>query len=92
MPVANNPVPSAFFKYMEAHIPAPDLHKFYFDYGTETLDEYYPQYLKDVDRIFNKKGYNIENYMNLEFEGADHSEDSWNRRFDIPVLFLLGKD
>ncbi|MDH5414672.1 MAG: alpha/beta hydrolase [Flavobacteriaceae bacterium] len=92
MPVANNPVPSAFFKYMEAHIPSPGLHKFYFDYGTETLDQYYPQYLKDIDRIFNTKGYSIENYMNLEFEGADHSEDSWNRRFDIPVLFLLGKD
>ena len=92
MPFPNNPIPAAFFKYMEANIPAPGLHKFYFDYGTENLDEYYPQYLKDVDRIFNKKGYNIENYMNLEFEGADHSEDSWNRRFDIPVLFLLGKD
>lgn len=62
-----------------------------FDYGTETLDAYYPKYLVDVDKIFEAKGYTRENYMNLEFEGADHSEDSWNRRFDIPLTFLFKK-
>ena len=91
MPSENNPVPAAFFKYMEKNVPSPESHKFYFDYGTQTLDKYYPQYLDDVDRIFNGKGYTIKNYMNLEFEGADHSEDSWNRRFDIPVAFLYKK-
>ncbi len=91
MPSENNPVPAAFFKYMEKNVPTPESHKFYFDYGTQTLDKYYPQYLADVDRIFIDKGYTTKNYMNLEFEGADHSEDSWNRRFDIPVTFLFKK-
>ena len=91
MPSDNNPVPEAFFKYMETNLPSPQTHKFYFDYGTQTLDKYYPQYLDDVDRIFISKGFTIKNYMNLEFEGADHSEDSWNRRFDIPLTFLLKK-
>jgi len=91
MPSDNNPVPGAFFKYMEQYVPSPKTHKFYFDYGTETLDKYYPQYLEEVDSIFFDKGYTEKNYMNLEFEGADHSEESWNRRFDIPVLFLLKK-
>jgi hypothetical protein len=76
---------------MEANLPAANTHKFYFDYGTETLDAYYPKYLVDIDRIFESKGYTNENYMNLEFEGADHSEDSWCRRFDIPLAFLFKK-
>ncbi len=86
-----NPVAKSILAYMEANLPSPSDHKFYFDYGTETLDAFYPKYLTDVDRIFDKKGYNSQNYMNLEFEGADHSENSWNRRFDIPLTFLLKK-
>lgn len=63
----NNPIPATFFKYMEANLPSPKTHKFYFDYGTETLDQYYPQYIDDVDKIFFEKGYTEKNYMNLEF-------------------------
>ena len=92
MPSDNNPMPEAIFKYMQTNLPSPQTHKFYFDYGTETLDEYYPRYLDDVDKIFFSKGYDETNYINLEFAGADHSEDSWNRRFDIPLIFLLGKN
>ncbi len=91
MPSNNNPVPATFFSYMNANLPSSKTHTFYFDYGTETLDQYYPQYLGDIDSIFFGKGYTEKNYMNLEFEGADHSEESWNRRFDIPLTFLLKK-
>ena len=87
-----NPIPATFFNYMKQHLPTSKTHKFYFDYGTETLDQYYPQYLDEVDNIFYDKGYTEKEYMNLEFEGADHSEESWNRRFDIPLTFLLKKD
>lgn len=92
MPSKNNPIPASIFEYMNQHVPSAKTHKFYFDYGTETLDQYYPQYLDAVDNIFFRKGYTEKNYMNLEFEGADHSEESWNRRFDIPLTFLLKKD
>jgi len=86
-----NSISKAIFDYMEANLPSPERHKFYFDYGTETLDAFYPKYLEDVDSVFAKKGYTGANYRNLEFEGADHSESSWNIRFDIPLLFLLKK-
>jgi len=86
-----NPIAKSILAYMKANIPPPSDHIFYFDYGTETLDAFYPKYLTDVDQIFNTKGYKGHNYMNLEFEGADHSEGSWNRRFDIPLVFLLKK-
>ena len=66
-----------------------ETHKFYFDYGTKTLDQYYPQYAETVDSIFKKKGYTSKNYKNLLFEGADHTEKSWQKRLDIPFTFLL---
>lgn len=87
----NNPIPDAFFAYMKANVPKAGTHKWYFDFGTETLDQFYPQYKDEVDQLFMDKGYTEENFVNLKFEGMDHSENSWNQRLDIPLTFLLGK-
>ncbi|QHI37785.1 Endo-1,4-beta-xylanase/feruloyl esterase [Kordia antarctica] len=89
MPVEDNPFPTAIFEYMEENLPSPATHKFYFDYGTKTLDQHYIQYAEKIDVIFRKKGYTSENYKNLVFEGADHSEISWQKRLHIPFTFLL---
>lgn len=78
-----------FFEYMKTHVPSPKTHRFYFDYGTETLDEFYPKYAKTVDQIFKDKGYDHSNFRNRKFEGADHSEKAWQKRLDIPLTFLL---
>ena len=90
-PMENNPIPNAFFVYMSEKIPSPTTHKFYFDYGTKTLDRHYPQYAEIIDKIFKKKGYSKINYRNLRFEGADHSENSWQKRLHILLTFLLKK-
>jgi predicted alpha/beta superfamily hydrolase len=86
-----NPFPRSFFAYMNENLPSSKTHKFYFDYGTKTLDQYYPQYAETVNAIFKKKGYTDTNYKNLLFEGADHSETSWQKRLHIPFTFLLKK-
>ena len=86
-----NPLPDAIFKYMEKNIPSPDRHRIYYDYGDQTLDQYYPQYASRVDAIMKAKGYDVSNFENRFFKGADHSENSWNQRLDIPFMFLLGK-
>lgn len=88
-PSNSNPFPKAIFNYLKKHIPSPNNHKFYFDYGTNTLDAFYPKYAKEVDSIFYNGGYTPRNYKNLKFEGADHSENSWNKRFNVPLIFLL---
>ncbi|KAB8156183.1 esterase [Kordia sp. TARA_039_SRF] len=90
-PMENNPLPDAFFAYMDANVPSPNTHRFYFDYGTETLDQHYPQYAPKVDVIFKKKGYRDGsiNFLNKKFEGADHSENSWQKRLHIPFMFLF---
>lgn len=90
-PTEYNPLPAAFFKYLEGNAPDAASHKLYFDYGNKTLDALYPQYGPTVDTLFISKGYTDENFKNLFFEGADHSEKSWQKRLDIPLTFILKK-
>lgn len=82
---------NTFFDYMKSEVPSPKNHKFYFDYGTVTLDKFYPKYAQTVSNIFKEKGYDNSNFKNLKFEGADHSEVAWQKRLDIPLTFLLRK-
>lgn len=87
--VENNPIPTAFFKYLMAKLPNPKTHKIYFDFGTETLDAEYVRYEKDVNEILKAKGFDTFNSKNLKFENADHTENSWNKRLEIPLQFLF---
>lgn len=87
----NNPVPDAFLQYLIENLPNPKKHKLYFDCGDKTLDQFYPGIQKQVDQIMTEKGYDNTNWMTKYFPGEDHSEDAWNRRLDIPLLFLLRK-
>jgi len=92
MPAPNNPVPAAFFAYMKDHLPSPENHKIYFDFGTATLDAVYEPLQLQADAIMKSKGYKSgKNWITKKFEGADHSELSWAKRLDVPMLFLLGR-
>lgn len=84
-----NPIPDAFFAYLEKHLPPPGKHKIYFDYGTATLDSLYPPLQAKVDAIMQSKGWTDRNWKTLRFEGADHSEKAWAERLDKPLEFLL---
>lgn len=90
-PSKTNPLPSAIFAYLQENVPNSDNHRMYFDYGNKTLDQFYPQYAPKVDAIFTAAGYTEENFKNLFFKGTDHSENSWQKRVDIPLTFLLNK-
>jgi predicted alpha/beta superfamily hydrolase len=87
----NNPVPQAFFNYMQAKLPDPATHKIYFDYGDSTLDAMYPPFQKKADAIMKAKNYDARSWTTQFFPGEDHSEQAWNRRLDIPLVFLIGK-
>jgi enterochelin esterase-like enzyme len=86
-----NPFPGAFVQYLQDKLPNAGTHKIYFDHGDQTLDASYPPFQKKVDETMKKKGYTAQNWETLVFEGKDHSEKSWRARFEIPLLFLLGK-
>lgn len=87
----NNPIPEAFLNYMEAHLPSPKTHKIYFDFGTATLDAFYPKHQAKVDELMLKKGFSSNNWKTLKFEGEDHSEKAWAQRLHLPFEFLLKK-
>lgn len=87
----NNPVPDAFVKYLNENLPDPATHKIYFDYGDQTLDALYPPLQKKVDEVMKTRGFSEKNWATKFFHGMDHSEKSWKARFDIPLMFLLGK-
>ncbi|MCA6432601.1 MAG: esterase, partial [Cytophagales bacterium] len=89
--VEGNPIPEAFFQYMSMKLPDPKKHKLYFDYGDQTLDALYPPLQKKADQVIKAKGYTAKNWLTKYFPGENHSEKAWNKRLDIPLLFLLKK-
>ncbi|CAN5850949.1 alpha/beta hydrolase-fold protein [soil metagenome] len=82
-------IPLAFIDYLQNHLPDPEMHRIYFDYGTEALDSRYKKYQKMVDKLMKEQGYKKANWLTQEFPGADHSERSWSKRLQIPLTFLL---
>jgi predicted alpha/beta superfamily hydrolase len=75
-----------------AHLPDPATHKYYFDYGTATLDESYEPYQLRADAILRNAGY-VEgrNWITRKFEGGEHSEKAWRLRVHEPLQFLIGR-
>jgi predicted alpha/beta superfamily hydrolase len=77
-------------QYMQINLPDPKTHKFYFDYGTRTLDKPYGKYQLQADKILQEHGYVREqNWITRKFEGHEHSETDWRKRVHIPLEFLL---
>ncbi len=87
----NNPVPNAFMNYLKNNLPNPKNHKIYFDYGDQTLDALYPALQKRADDIMQSKGFTEKNWLTKFFPGENHSEEAWNKRLNIPMVFLLNK-
>lgn len=89
--IENNLIPEAFYSYLRENLPSPQNHKIYFDYGTETLDSLYKPFQLKVDEIMKDKGFTSDNWVTMEFEGENHSEDSWCKRLHIPITFIMKK-
>lgn len=83
-------IPDGILQYLKAKLPSPENHKIYFDYGTETLDQYYKPYQVQVNKIMLSKGYST-GWITKEFAGENHSEASWKKRLSVPMEFLLRK-
>jgi predicted alpha/beta superfamily hydrolase len=77
--------------YLAKHLPAPGANRWYFDYGTETLDKLYEPYQQRMDAVMKAAGYTEgRDWVTRKFPGAEHSEKSWRERVEIPLSFLLG--
>lgn len=79
-------------EYLQKHLPDARTHKFYFDYGTETLDANYEPYQRKMDEVMRSAGYKEgKNWVTKKFVGAEHAERAWGQRVDVPLTFLLHK-
>jgi pimeloyl-ACP methyl ester carboxylesterase len=85
-------IPGAYRKYLHTHLPSPEHHRIYFDYGSATLDSLYKPHQLLVDSMMTDKGFTERNWMTREFPGEAHTESAWARRLHIPLAFLLGKE
>lgn len=85
-------VPVAYVSYLQRKLPDPPHNRIYFDYGSETLDQYYKPYQMLVDVLMEERGYDSTFWMTKEFIGAAHTEDAWAERLINPLIFLLGKE
>lgn len=88
-PDKENPVPAAFLSYMQNHLPKTSQHQVYFDHGDQTLDAHYPPLQRQVDQLMQQLHYPPALWQSRFFPGADHSEQAWAKRLDIPLQFLL---
>lgn len=82
----DNQIPFAFMEYMKNHLPDSKTHRLYFDYGNQTLDALYLPFQEKVNEILLEKGYD----KNILYEGANHTENSWSQRLEIPLIYLFG--
>jgi enterochelin esterase-like enzyme len=80
-----------FIKYVSGSAPRLRGKKIYFDFGSETLDSFYKPYQSQIDKVLQQDGFTSDEWITMEFPGADHSETSWSKRLKIPLEFLLGK-
>ena len=80
---------TAWTGVIAAGLPPVGAHRFYFDRGDETLDQFYGQFQTRIDRVFRDAGYGPDRFQSLLFPGAQHNEASWNGRLDVPLTFLL---
>jgi predicted alpha/beta superfamily hydrolase len=81
--------PLAAFDYLRANLPDPRDHRLYMDHGTRGLDALYGTAQAVIDQIVLDHGFTAANWQSRVFEGADHNEDDWAKRLEIPVRFLL---
>lgn len=84
-------VAAKFRDYLKTNLPDPKTHKIYFDYGNRSVDAIYKIFQDKIDPIMKEKGYTEKNWVTKFFDGGTHSAASWKTRFDVPLVFLLGK-
>ena len=78
-----------FIDYLKNNLPNPKTHQIYFDFGTIGLDSLYEPFQVKVDSLMIQKGYrNGENWLTKKFEGEDHNEKFWRKRFQFPMKFF----
>ena len=81
---------SAYRRYLQEYLPAPNSRLLYFDDGDQTLDAFYGEAQEAINTMLRSEGWDEVHFMYRFFPGHRHCEDDWQARLDIPLIFLLG--
>lgn len=81
-------VAAAFDAYLATTALDPAAGRVYLDHGTGTLDAFYPPFFKAFDAMMAQRGWALPHYESRSFFGAEHEENAWAQRLDIPLAFL----
>jgi enterochelin esterase-like enzyme len=87
--VTDTTIFEAFTAYMAKSLPVNGSHRLYFDYGDQTLDQYYPLYHNKLRMFFSQINADPEHVWVKFFPGHDHTEQAWQTRLAIPLKFTL---
>jgi enterochelin esterase-like enzyme len=82
-------VPDAFAQYLSQNPAKPSTHKLYLDCGDKGLDAWYPYGQALIEDILQRKHYPTNKLKCYHAIGADHTENAWSERLNIPLTFLL---
>ncbi|QFT77228.1 alpha/beta hydrolase [Erythrobacter sp. THAF29] len=85
-------VARAFRRYFNDSNLDPARNRIYVDHGTATLDATYPPYFKAFDAMMADLGWTTLSYESRVFFGAEHEENAWAQRIDIPLSFIDAAD
>jgi len=86
---ANARFPLAAFDYLSRSLSPPQGRRLYMDRGTATLDALYGPAQTMIDQIVRDAGYSEDSFLTRVFEGAEHTENAWSARLEVPLRFLL---
>ena len=82
----------AVVRDLKKSLPDPRTHRFYFDFGTATMDGEIEPFQDQVDAQLKAAGFVEEkNWLTKKFPGEEHSERAWRKRVHLPLEFLLNQ-
>lgn len=85
-------VAEAFRQYLAQSRLDPAINHIYIDHGTATLDAFYPPYFEAFDAMMAAQEWDSPTFESRAFFGAEHEENAWAQRVDIPLGFLDRSD
>ncbi len=79
----------AFKDYMANNLPVNGSHFLYFDYGDQTLDQYYPPFHQKLSDFFQYKQADPKTVIIHFFPGDAHDEIAWQKRLPQALKLAL---
>lgn len=86
---SNDDFPKAMRRYLIEKLPQDATHRLYLDNGDCPYDSVYTPYFLQMTALADSLGYNNDRLKSQIFNGHAHNEQSWSRRVNVPLKYLL---